>query len=122
MRGLIFFGFPLHPSGKPSSERADHLAGVDVPLLFLQGTRDRLAELDRLEPIVAGFGRRGRLHVVDGGDHSFHVLKRSGRSDTEVMAELGETVENWVRALCAGSEGPHRREGGERSRGRGGPR
>ncbi|MCZ6783017.1 MAG: alpha/beta hydrolase [Proteobacteria bacterium] len=88
VRGIVFFGFPLHPAGRAGSERADHLARVEVPMLFLQGTRDKLAELPLLEPICAALGARARLHVVEGGDHSFHVLVRSGRSDTEVLDEL----------------------------------
>src|SRR6476661_5305720 len=79
VRGLAFLGFPLHPAGKPSSDRAKHLAEVDVPLLFLQGTRDSLAELKLLEPVVKGLGRVATLHVVEGADHSLHVPARSGR-------------------------------------------
>ncbi|MCZ6464491.1 MAG: alpha/beta hydrolase [Proteobacteria bacterium] len=88
VRGIVLFGFPLHPAGRAGSERADHLARVEVPMLFLQGTRDKLAELPLLEPICAALGARARLHVVEGGDHSFHVLVRSGRSDAEVLDEL----------------------------------
>ena len=91
--GLVFFGFPLHPAGKPSTERGDHLAAVACPMLFLQGTRDKLAELELLRPICDGLGARAQLHVVEGGDHSFHVLKRSGRTDDEVLAELADRVE-----------------------------
>ncbi len=96
VQGLIFFGFPLHAAGKPSSERGAHLAQVNVPMLFLQGTRDRLAELDRIESLCRGLGKRATLHIIEGGDHSFHVLKRSGRTDEEVQNELGETVGSWV--------------------------
>ena len=99
VRGLIFYGFPLHAAGKPSSERGAHLAEVSVPMLFLQGTRDRLAELDRLTPVCRSLGRRATLHIVEGGDHSFHVLKRSGRTDEDVQNELGETVGSWVSGL-----------------------
>ena len=87
VRGLAFLGFPLHPAGKPSSGRAGHLAEVEVPMLFLQGTRDALAELSLLEPVVKSLGSRATLHLLDGADHSFHVLKSSGRNDREVMAE-----------------------------------
>ena len=98
VRGLVFFGFPLHAAGKPpSAERAEHLAEVDRPLLFLQGTRDKLADLDLVRPLCANLGERASLHVVEGGDHSFHVLKRSGRSDDEVIAELAETTGRWAR-------------------------
>jgi predicted alpha/beta-hydrolase family hydrolase len=96
VRGLVFFGFPLHPAGRPSIERAGHLARVTVPMLFLQGTRDQLAEIDLLRPVCAGLGDRATLHVVEGADHSFHMLKRSGRSDQEVLAELARTVAKWA--------------------------
>lgn len=96
VRGLVFLGFPLHPAGKPSSERARHLAEVKVPMLFLQGTRDALAGLDLLEPVVTGLGARATLHLVKEADHSFHVLKRSGRNDREVMAELLDAFAAWV--------------------------
>jgi predicted alpha/beta-hydrolase family hydrolase len=99
VRGLVFFGFPLHAAGKPATERADHLAAVDAPMLFLQGTRDRLAELDRLRPICDGLGRRGCLHVVDGADHSFGVLKRSGRDGPQVLEEIAATVADWASGL-----------------------
>ncbi len=94
--GLIFFGFPLHPAGKLGVERAEHLGLVDLPMLFLQGTRDRLADLELLEPVCDGLGVAARLHVVDGGDHSFGVLKRSGRSEDEVMAELADESRRFV--------------------------
>lgn len=99
VQGLIFFGFPLHAAGKPSSERGAHLAEVNVPMLFLQGTRDRLAELDRIRPLCRSLGKRATLHIVEGGDHSFHVIKRSGRTDEDVQNELGETVGSWVSGL-----------------------
>jgi predicted alpha/beta-hydrolase family hydrolase len=96
VRGLVFLGFPLHPAGQPSSERAKHLAEVKIPLLFLQGTRDALAELELLEPVVKGLGSRATLHLVQEADHSFHVLKRSGRNDREVMAEVLDAFATWV--------------------------
>lgn len=99
VRGLIFFGFPLHAAGKPSSERGAHLAEVNVPMLFLQGTRDRLAELDRIRPLCRSLDKRATLHIVEGGDHSFHVPKRSGRTAEDVQNELGETVGSWVSGL-----------------------
>ena len=92
VKGLMFFGFPLHAAGKPSDERGAHLSDVDVPMLFLQGTRDKLADLDLLTPICDDLGRRSTLHVVEGGDHSFHVLKRSGRTDDEVLDEICDAV------------------------------
>ena len=94
--GLAFLGFPLHPAGKPSSERAKHLADVKIPMLFLQGTRDALAELSLLEPVVKELGSRGRLHLLDGADHSFHVLKSSGRNDREVLDEALDAFAAWV--------------------------
>ena len=97
VRGLVFLGFPLHPPKRPGDARAEHLSAVQVPMLFLQGTRDDLAELRLLEPVCHRLGDRATLHVVEGADHSFRVLKRSGRSDEEVVAELGDAVANWAR-------------------------
>jgi predicted alpha/beta-hydrolase family hydrolase len=99
VRGLVFFGFPLHAPGKPGRQRAAHLAGLDVPMLFLQGTRDKLAELPELRPVLDGLGKRATLHVVDDGDHSFHVPKRSGRSDDAVLDDLCDTVARWSTKL-----------------------
>ena len=99
VRGLAFFGFPLHPASKPSSDRASHLADVKIPMLFLQGTRDALAELSLLEPVVKGLGSRATLHLSEGADHSFHVLKSSGRNDREVMAELLDAFAAWVEQI-----------------------
>ncbi len=95
--GLVFVGFPLHAAGKPGDERAAHLADVGLPMLFLQGTRDKLAELDRLRPVVETLPST-TLHVVEGGDHSFHVLKRSGRTDDEALEELADTLAGWTAA------------------------
>jgi uncharacterized protein len=99
VKGLAFFGFPLHPAGKPSSERARHLAEIDIPMLFLQGTRDALAELKLLEPVVEHLGSRATLHLEQGADHSFHVLARSGRNDAEVMTEILDTFAAWTGRL-----------------------
>ena len=99
VRGLVFFGFPLHPAGRPSSERAEHLERVDLPLLFLQGERDRLAALDLLRPICAKLGARATLHVIPTADHGMHVLKSSGRSDAEVQDDLARTVAAWAATL-----------------------
>ncbi|MEH2530218.1 putative alpha/beta-hydrolase family hydrolase [Bradyrhizobium sp. AZCC 1588] len=101
VRGLAFLGFPLHPAGKPSSERARHLADVTVPMLFLQGTRDALAELSLLEPVVKSLGSRAALHLLDGADHSFHVLKSSGRNDREVMDEALDVFSEWVQTVVS---------------------
>jgi predicted alpha/beta-hydrolase family hydrolase len=99
VRGLAFLGFPLHPAGKPSSDRAKHLADVRVPMLFLQGTRDSLAEVALLEPVVQRLGPSATLHLVDGADHSFHVLARSGRNDCEVMNEILDVFASWIGAI-----------------------
>ncbi|MBR9991255.1 MAG: dienelactone hydrolase family protein [Gemmatimonadetes bacterium] len=92
VEALIFFGFPLHPPKVPSTGRADHLARVEVPLLFLQGTRDTLADLEMMKGVTAELGDRATLHVLDGADHGFAVLKRSGRTDGEVLSEMADTV------------------------------
>lgn len=94
--GILFFGFPLHPSGKPGIERAEHLAGVDVPMLFLQGTRDKLADLELLRPVCRQLGRRATLHVCEGADHGFAVLKRSGRTDGDVLAEICDAAAKFL--------------------------
>lgn len=94
--GLAFLGFPLHPAGKPSDDRARHLADIRVPMLFMQGTRDSLAELSLLEPVVKGLGPSASLHRAEGADHSFHVLARSGRNDREVMGEILDAFVAWV--------------------------
>jgi predicted alpha/beta-hydrolase family hydrolase len=96
VRGLVFFGFPLHRPKQPGTERGDHLMEVGLPMLFLQGTRDSFAELGLLRPVVEKLGARATLHVVGTADHSFHVLKRSGRTDAEVLRELARTVAGWA--------------------------
>ena len=98
VRGLVFLGFPLHPPGRPATSRADHLDDVLVPMLFLQGSRDEFAGLDLLKPVVKRLAKRVTLHVVEGGDHSFKVLKRTGRTDAEVMNELADTITAWTGA------------------------
>ncbi|WP_116808708.1 alpha/beta family hydrolase [Steroidobacter cummioxidans] len=99
VRGLAFVGFPLHPAKKPSTERAAHLSDVKIPMLFLQGTRDDLADLTLLEPIVQKLGPSATMKRIEGADHSFHVLVRSGRNDREVMEELADTIANWAAKL-----------------------
>jgi predicted alpha/beta-hydrolase family hydrolase len=96
VRGLVFFGFPLHPPNTPGTKRAEHLGKVQVPMLFLQGTRDTLADLKLLRPICADLGALATLHVVETADHSFHVLKSSGRSDADVLRELAQTTAAWA--------------------------
>jgi len=99
VRGLVFLGFPLHPPGRPGDSRAEHLALVQLPMLFLQGDRDEFADLKLLNPVVKQLHERATLHLVKGGDHSFHVLKRSGRTDAGVMAELVETIVAWTAGI-----------------------
>ncbi|HVY83369.1 MAG TPA: alpha/beta family hydrolase [Steroidobacteraceae bacterium] len=97
--GLAFLGFPLHPPKKPATDRAKHLFEVKIPMLFLQGTRDELADLGLLEPIVRELGDRASLRKIDGADHSFHVLARSGRKDAEVLRELAREIAEWAISL-----------------------
>jgi predicted alpha/beta-hydrolase family hydrolase len=101
VRGLVFFAFPLHPAGKPSDERAEHLAAVSAPMLFLQGTKDTLAQLDLLQPLVAQLGPRATLALFEDADHSFHVPAKTGRKDSEVLAQLLDTARAWMMSLSA---------------------
>jgi len=100
VRGLAFLAFPLHPAGKPSDERAQHLSEVAIPMLFVQGTRDELASLDLLEPVIERLGARAHLKLLQQADHSFHVPARSGRKDTEVRAEALQSIVDWARTLA----------------------
>jgi predicted alpha/beta-hydrolase family hydrolase len=95
--GLVFFGFPLHASGKPSTERAAHLSKVTIPMLFLQGGKDKLAELPLIRSVTEKLGIRATLHVIDEADHSFHVPRRSGRTDADVLNEMARMVVDWLR-------------------------
>jgi predicted alpha/beta-hydrolase family hydrolase len=99
VRGLVFFGFPLHPPNKPGTSRADHLAKVPMPMLFLQGSRDTFADLALLRPVCAKLGKLAQLHVVESADHSFHVLKSSGTNDEAVLWKLAEKVASWAASL-----------------------
>ncbi|HUP90269.1 MAG TPA: alpha/beta family hydrolase, partial [Longimicrobiales bacterium] len=92
VKGIAFVGFPLHQPGKPSTERAAHLQQVQVPMLFLQGTRDNLANLDMMKEVAASLGNRAKLHIIDTADHGFAVLKRSGKSSEDVMSEIAQTI------------------------------
>jgi predicted alpha/beta-hydrolase family hydrolase len=103
VRGLAFLGFPLHPSGRPSDERAAHLSDVTVPMLFLQGTGDALADVTLLGPLVERLGPRASLRLFDDADHSFHVPARSGRKDADVRAEMLDALAGWMRELAAPS-------------------
>lgn len=96
VRGLIFLGFPLHPPKKPSTDRAGHLSATDLPLLFLQGTRDELASLPLLKRVVRKLSPRATLHLIPEADHTFHVPARSGRKDAEVLAELVDVMTGWM--------------------------
>ena len=99
VHGLVFFGFPLHPPGKPGTKRAEHLARVTAPMLFLQGTRDQFADLKLLRPICTNLGSRATLREIETADHSFHVLKSSGISDAEVMRLLAQSVAAWAQTI-----------------------
>jgi hypothetical protein len=102
VRGLAFLGFPLHAAGRPSDERGKHLFEVQVPMLFLQGSRDALADLALLRPLVEQLGARARLRVLEDADHSFHVPARSGRRDADVIAEMLDALTEWMRELSGG--------------------
>jgi len=99
VRGLVFFGFPLHPPNKPEVKRAEHLAKVPMPMLFLQGTRDTLADLKLLRPICTDLGALATLHIIESADHSFRVLKSAGKSDPDVLHELAQTTASWAENL-----------------------
>jgi len=94
----VFFAFPLHPAGKPSIDRAEHLESITIPMLFLQGTKDTLAELDLLQPVVAGLGSRATLELAQDADHSFHVPAKTGRKDADVLAGLLDLAAAWMTA------------------------
>lgn len=100
VRGIIFVGFPLHPARKVSTERSDHLPAIDLPLLFLQGTRDALADLQKITEVCSALPRAS-LHIVQDADHSFKVLKRTGRSDEEILEELADKIATWGRSALA---------------------
>ena len=98
VRGLAFLGFPLHPAGRPSQDRAKHLFEVKIPMLFLQGTRDNLASLDQLEPLCEALGHRATLKLFQDADHSFHVPARTGRKDAQVLADVLDALAAWIGA------------------------
>jgi predicted alpha/beta-hydrolase family hydrolase len=99
--GLAFLGFPLHPAGQPSQNRAEHLLQVQIPMLFLQGTRDTLASLDQLEPLCKKLGRRATLKLLADADHSFHVPARTGRTDAQVLGDALDTLAAWLDSVIA---------------------
>jgi uncharacterized protein len=98
-RGLVFLGFPLHPANRPSSERGQHLFEIEVPMLFLQGTRDALASLDQLKPLCHSLGARATLTLFQDADHSFHVPARSGRTDPQVRSEMLDVLVAWIERI-----------------------
>ena len=102
VRGLVFLGFPLHPAGRPSAERGKHLSDVQVPMLFLQGTRDALAALDELKPLCKALGKRATLTLFQDADHSFHVPARTGRKDAQVRSEMLDALGKWIDAAIIG--------------------
>jgi predicted alpha/beta-hydrolase family hydrolase len=99
VQGLVFFGFPLHAAGRPASDRGEHLSSVNVPMLFLQGDRDRLADLSLLRPLVRELGDRAHLHVEKAADHSFKVPMRSGKKHDQVLTNLADEVSSWSATL-----------------------
>ncbi len=101
VQGLVFLGFPLHPAGRPSDERAEHLLDVQVPMLFLQGTRDALADLALLAPVTQRLGKRASLRLVQDADHSFHVPARSGRKDADVRREMLDALAAWTLSVIS---------------------
>lgn len=100
--GLVFFGFPLHPPGNPSTSRADHLDEISLPMLFLQGTRDKLADLHLLRAVCNRLEKRSMLYVVEEGDHSFHLPKSSQKTDLDVLSDLADVVQRWVAGVVKG--------------------
>jgi predicted alpha/beta-hydrolase family hydrolase len=98
--GLVFFAFPLHQPGKPDTKRAEHLAEVKVPMLFLSGTRDELADMDLLKPVCKKLGKRATLHPLETADHGFKILKRSRKSEEDVFAEMARVVREWASGLA----------------------
>lgn len=99
VKGMVFFSFPLHPAGAPATTRAEHLAKINIPMLFLSGTRDALAELDLLEPVVENLGSLATLHLLDTADHSFKVLKKTRKSTEDVFTEAARVLREWAAAL-----------------------
>ncbi len=96
VRGLVYLGFPLHTSGKPGAERGAHLANIDIPMLFLQGSRDGLADLKLLKPLCKQLGKQAELQVVQGGDHSFHMLKSARKTDEQALSDVVEKAAKWI--------------------------
>ncbi len=104
-QGLAFLGFPLHPAARPSHDRAEHLFKIKIPMLFLQGTRDTLADLGELRPVCKKLGKRATLKLFENADHSFHVPARSGRKDAEVLDDVLDTLAAWIGEVIGGETG-----------------
>jgi predicted alpha/beta-hydrolase family hydrolase len=104
VRGLIFLGFPLHPPGQPSVDRAKHLFDIQIPMLFLQGTRDEFADLSLLEPLCERLGSRATLKLFADADHSFHVPARTGRKDADVLKELFDVSAEWMDGILGSTK------------------
>ena len=102
VRGLVFLGFPLHPAGRPSDERGEHLFAVQIPMLFMQGTRDQLADLRLLQTLVGKLGARATLKLFQDADHSFHVPASTGRKDSEIKAEMSAAFADWIETAIPG--------------------
>ena len=100
VRGLVYFGFPLHAMGKPSADRGAHLATINIPMLFLQGSRDGLADLKLLKPLCKKLGSNSELFVIEGGDHSFHMLKSASQTDDQVLSEMADKAAQWMLENC----------------------
>jgi predicted alpha/beta-hydrolase family hydrolase len=108
VRGLVFLGFPLHPAGRPASERGEHLERVDCPMLFVQGTRDELADATLIRALVDRLGARATLETIDDADHAFHVRRRSGSDDAGVLERIADTASGWMAAHGASEAGTGR--------------
>lgn len=104
VKGLVFFGFPLHAPGKPSRDRAEHLYNVKTPMLFLQGTRDKLADLELLKPIISDINKLATLHIIEGADHSFSILKSDSRKNDDVLKELAKVTSEWMSMIIGISQ------------------
>ena len=102
VRGIVFFSFPLHPAGEPGITRAEHLSEVNMPMLFLSGTRDALADLDLLEPVVKNLGDKATLHLLDTADHSFKILKRTRNTSEDVFDEMARVMREWASGIVSG--------------------
>lgn len=108
VRGIVFLGFPLHPAGRPSDERAAHLSDVRIPMLFLQGTRDNLADAKLMQSLVARLGERASLKLLPDADHSFHVPARTGRTDSDIHAEMLDALVAWIQTAIHRNDGSPR--------------